>query len=320
MSPEELKLERQRLAVETALRRADQDLARKQFEFQRTQSIQSTPSGWKALMTPTGGILLAATLGLLGTAVGKWADNTIETNKQQTAIILRASEVLPTLSADEQIKLRARNLLWFEQAQYITLPAAFVADLRSAAKLGEGQAVPPPAILSAATAPIDRSVPPNYSIPVPPAAPGQTKAAYKLLQIAVGELNANVHEGSNPQRILKYWTATPSPLASIKTPWSAVFISWLINGAAPGQMKLSPSVMELRSAAEQAGLMLKAERPLPGDIVLISATSGGPAAIAGVVHSFDGDRPTVISGNVADAVHLRLFPAQNVVGYFRLKD
>src|SRR5262245_49955666 len=108
-TPDQLQFERQRLAVETSLRRVDQRLARDQFEFQKSQSAST---GWKSLVTPTGGLLVAAALGLGGTAVGKWADNEIENQKQQTTIILKASEVPPGV-ADEKVQevQRARNLL-----------------------------------------------------------------------------------------------------------------------------------------------------------------------------------------------------------------
>jgi hypothetical protein len=94
MTSEELNFERRRLAIETRLKRAEQRLARDQFEHQKALG-----GGWRALLTPTGGVLMAAAIGLLGTAAAKWADNAIERTKQETMIILKASEVPPTLSA-----------------------------------------------------------------------------------------------------------------------------------------------------------------------------------------------------------------------------
>jgi hypothetical protein len=141
----EARLARQRFAIETRLKRVEQQLARDQLELQK---VQANSTGWKSLLTPTGGVLIAASLGLIGTAAGKWADNTIEQNKQQTTIILKASEVPTTLSIEQQDVQRARNLLWFANAGYVTLPDNYITQLRAAASLSKGQALPPPVIQS----------------------------------------------------------------------------------------------------------------------------------------------------------------------------
>jgi hypothetical protein len=91
---------------------------------------------------------MAAALGLVGTAAGKWADNAIERTKQQTMIILKASEVPGTLSPQAQEIQRARNLLWFATWDYLPLPDNLIQDLKEKASLQQGQPIPPPVIQS----------------------------------------------------------------------------------------------------------------------------------------------------------------------------
>jgi hypothetical protein len=145
VTPDEIRLERQRLAIETRLKRIDQRLASEQFAHEKRQS-----AGLKAILTPTGGVFAAAALGLLGTGAAKWADNSIEHSKQQTAIILEASKVSATLAPDQQEVQRARNLLWFATWDYLQLPDDLLRELKTKAALEKGQSVPPPVIQSAA--------------------------------------------------------------------------------------------------------------------------------------------------------------------------
>jgi hypothetical protein len=318
MSPEEVKLARQKLAIETWLKRTDQRLAREQFNFQ--QSKEAT-LGWKGLMTPTGGILIAATLGLIGTAVGKCTDNEIESKKQQTAIVLKASEVSPALTLEQQATQRAQNLLWFAEAKYVSLSDDQLAQLRTQAGIAKGQPVPVPAILPAVP-PIDPAVRPNYKLEVPAKDPAQTNAAYRLLQLAVGEINKNVDRQSTPEQVLEYWSAVPIANVTVSMPWSGAFLAWLINKAAPNQMKLSPAIMLLWSEAEARGLVIAKDKALPGDIVVFRLGGAtGPASHAGVVYSVHADGFTSIEGNVGNGVRERANRMdERVLGFFRLKD
>ena len=151
MTPDE-QLARDKLAIETRLKRTDQEIARKQFALTRDrfewEKSQAAHSGWRLLLTPTGVVLAGAALGLLGTAAGKWADYQTTKRQQETTIILKASDVPATLSAKAQVEQRARNLLWFSQARYIELPPTFVIELTRAANLPAGETVPAPIIQS----------------------------------------------------------------------------------------------------------------------------------------------------------------------------
>ena len=143
VSPEEMKLARQRLAIETKLKRIDQQLARQMFE---AQSDRDKSSGWKVFLTPTGAVLAAAAFGLLGTAAGKWVDNVASRKQQETTIILKASEVPQSLSTQEQDVQRARNLLWFSRAGYVSFPESFVRQLEGASLLKKDEPLPPPVV------------------------------------------------------------------------------------------------------------------------------------------------------------------------------
>ncbi len=158
MTQEADRFARQKLATEMLAKRVDQRLARQQFALAQSQfdhqKNQATRSGFAALLTPTGVVLAGAALGLLGTAAGKYADTLNTKRQQETAIILKASDVPSNMEPEKQAEQRALNLLWFSEAHYIDLPDAFVARLRSEAKVAKGAPIAAPVFQSsAATAP-----------------------------------------------------------------------------------------------------------------------------------------------------------------------
>ncbi|HWY51625.1 MAG TPA: hypothetical protein VNW72_09095 [Chthoniobacterales bacterium] len=146
MDADELDLARKKLAIDTRLRRVDQELARRRLSLDTV-----TPSGWRVLLTPTGAAVAGAILALLGTAAGKWADYLANRRQQETSVIMKAGDVPIALAPEQQDTQRARNLLWFSQAGYIHLPGSFVAQLQQAAKLPSGQTIDAPIIQSSAT-------------------------------------------------------------------------------------------------------------------------------------------------------------------------
>jgi hypothetical protein len=117
--------ERTKLAVETRLKRADQALARKQFALEEAKFAwdkkNDRQTGWRFLITPTGALVLVAAIGLIGTALGKWADYLNTKQQQETTVILKASEVPQSLSSEDRDLQRARNILWFAKAGYVHL-------------------------------------------------------------------------------------------------------------------------------------------------------------------------------------------------------
>jgi hypothetical protein len=156
MTPDE-EFARKKLAIDTRLKRADQALAREQFLLAQTQfewqTSQAKHSGWAALLSPTGVVLVAAAIGLIGTAIGKWADYQINRRQQETAVILKAIEVPQGLSLEAQAELRAKNLLWFADAGYIKLSQKYLDDLKVQAKAVPGQSLAAPIVQSQYSAP-----------------------------------------------------------------------------------------------------------------------------------------------------------------------
>ena len=139
----EERLARSRLAADIRLKRVDQALAREQFEYSRRQPNLSR---WSTLISPTGVVLVGAMLGLVGTAVGKYADYLNTKRQQETSVILKASDIPASLDAKQQAIQRARNLLWFSQAHYIDLPADFAGQLEKDAQLKVGETLAAPVI------------------------------------------------------------------------------------------------------------------------------------------------------------------------------
>jgi hypothetical protein len=137
-------------------------LAAEQLAEKRSLAKQS---GLRLLLTPTGVVIVGAALGLLGTAWGKQLDYRTTKLEQQTAVILKASEVSDNLPEEDQKKQRALNLLWFADAGYITLEPKILAQIRTDSGLAKGAAVPSPVIQSSSAAlPVAGST--HYNFPV----------------------------------------------------------------------------------------------------------------------------------------------------------
>ena len=145
---DDVKLARQRAAAELRLKRAEQALARRQIALAEAELEQkrTVVGGAAFLFTPTGVVLMAAALGLLGTALGKLGDYLNARTQQQTSIILKASEVPTSLSAEQQDVQRAKNLLWFADAGYISISKDVDDKLHKLAGVPKGQSVPLPVI------------------------------------------------------------------------------------------------------------------------------------------------------------------------------
>jgi hypothetical protein len=134
---------------EVRVEQARLDLERERFEWEKSQA---SGRGIRTLLTPTGVVLVGAALGLIGTALGKYADYMNSKRQQETNVILKASDVQgDPAKVKEQ---RANNLLWFTGAGYIDLPTEFTDQLRKDAHLAEGE-IP--------ATPVIGTVPPYYS-------------------------------------------------------------------------------------------------------------------------------------------------------------
>lgn len=104
-------------------------LAEAQFDWQKKQAQRK----WGNRLTPTGVVFVGFVAGLIGTAEGKIVDYYASQPQQRTTIILKASELRPGLSPDEQETQRASNILWFVEMGAIDFSAACISQLQKAA-------------------------------------------------------------------------------------------------------------------------------------------------------------------------------------------
>ncbi len=171
MDAEELKFSRRKLAIETRLKRRDQEIARKQLTLGTGAS-----KGWQILFTPTGAAVTTAILALAGIAVGKFMDYLATRQQAETSLILKAIDVPSSYPADQQIALRARNLLWFAELRLINLPPAFIQRLRDDSSLAPGQLPSTPLLQPSSSQPAGISLPGSAAAPIP----GSTTETRKL--------------------------------------------------------------------------------------------------------------------------------------------
>lgn len=124
---EKLKLERQRLAIDTQLKKREMRFQRHQFEATRKGFAI-----WAQVITPVGAAIFAGIVGLFGTVWNGYQSNLIETKKQianeklerqklESTLILDAIKTAGT--GEEKDKHTAANLLFLSDAGFITLPA-----------------------------------------------------------------------------------------------------------------------------------------------------------------------------------------------------
>jgi hypothetical protein len=249
----------------------------------------------------------------------------IENSKAEAARIL---EVIKTADPEKA----AVNLAFLLDAGLIADDArrAALKTFLDNRKPGEGPSIPP----TGAAAPFSR---PNYNLPLPPENPAQTKAATRLLGVAVAEINRNIDEDVTAERIMQYWGAVPSFSApSVQMPWSGAFLSWLIRESGnTDNLLMSPGHIAIwRDALAKKLTFVPNEKPvLPGDIVIflrssaenleevragkVSSASSG----AGVVYSSSADKFSTIQGNTGNAIRLHdHVMTEKIVGFIRLSD
>lgn len=132
-----LKLDRQRLAVETMLKRRDQQFQRYQFEVTRRG-----PAGWALVATPIGAAVIAGIVALFGTVWNAYQANRLEDARQKASFQLERQRLEGSLILDaiktvgigaEREKQAAANLLFLAEMGLITLPPSKVQPLRDAA-------------------------------------------------------------------------------------------------------------------------------------------------------------------------------------------
>ncbi len=121
-----LELERKRLAIETRLKRRDQQFQQRQFDASR-----KGVAAYAQFLTPVGAAVIAGILGLFGTVWNSYQSNLIETNKQianeklerqklESSLVLDAIKTAG--AGEEKERQTAANLLFLANAGFLTLP------------------------------------------------------------------------------------------------------------------------------------------------------------------------------------------------------
>ncbi|WP_162917200.1 DUF2272 domain-containing protein [Dongia deserti] len=262
---------------------------------------------------------------------GKSADASRETTKEERAFAYKIIEQELAKSGD--MEGRAKVLLFLVRAGVLNslnreeLEKMALNDLKTLGKGSESVGIPPT---------LGTGIP-AYDLMLPDANPTQTKAATRLLSIAVGEINNDVEENASPDTIRKYWSAIPGPLAETidpAMPWSAVFIAWLLKQAGnPDSIQLAATHFIMWGSSVEKGIAFKSgERAvLPGDLVFLARTPEDvakfvdprgqiPSGTSGVVYSITGTKLSIITGNMANAVRLveRELNDPRIVGFVRI--
>ena len=306
---------------------AAHEMALKARELEAKLSDQK----WSRWMNPLVLAIFAAALAASGNALLAYingsAQKTLEETKAEASRIL---EVIKTADQDQAVT----NLKFLLEAGLITDEArrrsleTFLANR----KPGEGPSIPPPGAASS-------SGHPNYNLPPPADNPAQTRAANRLLRVAVAEINRNVDEETAVERIQQYWRATNAQMSDVKMPWSAAFLSWLIREAGNND-GLPMSALNIAIWNDAVGKKLTFapnEKPvLPGDIFLQTRVGGGAPSVddiragkidlaptsSGIVYAVAPEKISVISGNTGNAIRLRDLSLSNagLVGFIRLSD
>ena len=165
---------------------------------------------------------------------------------------------------------------------------------------------------------------PEYSLPFPRSKESLSSVQENLLDAAMGEINADVHETASPERIGKYWSSLGMAFdgSDRNMPWNAAFLSWVIaQSGNPNKLKLAPNVSRIWTDAVGKDLSFfpDEKKPMPGDLVFFlagrsvsnenikKARSGKLTRFNGhcglVYEAFD-DNFSSIEGNVRNGLHL----------------
>jgi hypothetical protein len=344
-SPSDASAEQQRWQSELRLRERETILKEKAAAHEMALKDRELESKlrdqkWARWLNPLVLAIFAAALAAAGNAllafINGSAQVTLEREKAATQKTLEetkaeTSRILEVIKTADPAKALV-NLKFLLEAGLITDPDRKKSLEAYLAKPGEGPSLP------AAGARLSPDHP-NYNLPPPADNPQQTRAANRLLRVAVAEINRNVDEDTATDRIQQYWRATNTQVTDVKMPWSAAFLSWLIREAGNrDRLPMSATNIAIWNDAVQKKLtFLPNEKPvLPGDIVVQARAGGGGPSLddiragkidfvsssSGIVYSVGPDKFSVIVGNTGDAIRLRDLTLSNstLVGFIRLSD
>ncbi|MCB1948377.1 DUF2272 domain-containing protein [Nitrosomonas sp.] len=172
---------------------------------------------------------------------------------------------------------------------------------------------------------------PNYELPV--------LHQSKLLQIAVKEINLDIHEMASHNKIGQYFDAVGIKADGLDRdiPWSGAFLSWVIAQTGnPQGITLSAAFYNIWNDALLKGFAFfpVEKKPAPGDLVFFIRGGESPIDIenarqgnsvfrshGGIIYEVSDNKFTMIAGNVENGIRLReySFDDARLIGYVRLE-
>ena len=125
--------------------------------------------------------------------------------------------------------------------------------------------------------------------------------------IGVREIKGSRHESL----ILKWWQAIKAPFRDDETPWCGAFVGGVLNEAG------LPIVSGGASARAWLKLPVKLDRPAVGCIVVFwrGSRTGASGHVGFVVGKDRHGNLMVLGGNQSDAVNIKPFDRERVLGY-----
>lgn len=262
-------------------------------------------------------------------------DSGVATAKDQQAFAFRLIE--KELSKTDDANARAKVLLFLVKAGVLDSLNKSELELMARADLSRTELKNisvgiPPTLGSKAS--VYNLASPKYDV-------RQSQVMYKILLLAVNEINKNIDENESFEEVEKYFSIIPNVnISEAKLrdlPWSAALTSWLINEAgASATIRPSAATTELWKQGLEKGIAFIPfqKEPLPGDIAfflrrgstqsLPDVRSGKTKALmsSGIVYSAGDNVITTIGGNVSNAIRTTTRPLndKDIVGYVRIPD
>ncbi len=180
---------------------------------------------------------------------------------------------------------------------------------------------------------------PKYKLAPPKSKVILSSIQKKLIDVALGEINSNVHEVASYERIGKYWHSLGMDLdgKDIGVSWSGAFISWVIDQSGnPNKVLLSSANYKIWNDSVSKGLAIlpSEEKPMPGDLVFFLRQDGlniqtvragekiSFRSHSGVVYESSDKSFSSIEGNVQNGIRLRenTYDDNRLIGFVRFKE
>jgi len=180
---------------------------------------------------------------------------------------------------------------------------------------------------------------PEYDLSPPISKVILSSVQKNIIDAALGEINADIHEMVSYERIGKYWQLLGLEYdgQDRDMPWGAAFVSWVIDQSGnPNKVPLSPTADKIWYDSVGKGLTFLPSKkmPVPGDFVffLLGRNEQGIQLIrtgktktfkshSGVVYESSDKGFTSIEGNLNNGIRLRehTYDDNSLIGFVRFK-